>query len=75
MERGDSGSETIPKAQGLTEGRAEVRYNQLRSYRDVWLERARRSSRLTDPFLIPESDEILTEAAQEQRLPYNGIGA
>lgn len=75
MERGDSGSNSMPEIRGLTKGRAEARYEQLRTYRDVWLERARRASRLTIPFLIPESDEILTEAAQEQTLPYNGIGA
>jgi hypothetical protein len=75
MERGDSGVDSISEIQGLKKGRAEVRYNQLRTYRDVWLERARRASRLTIPFLIPESDEILVEAAREQELPWNGIGA
>jgi hypothetical protein len=75
MERGDSGGDSLPEIQGLKRGRAEIRYTQLRSYRDVWLERARRSSRLTIPFLIPESDEILMEAAREQGLPWNGLGA
>ena len=75
MERGDSGVDSISEIQGLKKGRAEVRYNQLRTYRDTWLERARRAARLTIPSLIPDSDEILTEAAQEQQLPYNGIGA
>jgi hypothetical protein len=75
MERGDSGGELLPEIQGLKRGRAEIRYTQLRGYRDVWLERARRSSRLTIPFLIPETDEILMEAAREQALPWNGLGA
>ena len=75
MERGDSGSDSMPEIKGLKAGKAEKRYDQLKTYRDVWLERARRASRLTIPWLIPESDELLTESAQEQALPYNGIGA
>jgi hypothetical protein len=73
MERG--ASDIYPELQGLTRGKAQRRYNQLRGYRDVWLERARRSSRLTLPYLIPPGDEILVEQTQEQPLPWSGIGA
>lgn len=75
MERGTGEIVVSPEGQGIQRGAAQRRYNQLRGYRDAWLERARRSATLTLPYLIPPSDEILTETTDEQPHPWSGIGA
>ena len=75
MERGTGDIVVSPESQGLQRGTAQRRYNQLRGYRDSWLERARRSARLTLPYLIPPSDELLPETTEEQPHPWSGIGA
>jgi hypothetical protein len=75
MERGTGEIVVSPESQGLQRGKAQQRYNQLRGYRDSWLGRARRSAKLTLPYLIPPSDEILPETTEEQPHPWSGIGA
>jgi len=75
MERGEGEVVVSPESQGLQRGTAQRRYNQLRGYRDSWLERARRSATLTLPYLIPPSDDVLPETAEEQPHPWSGIGA
>jgi Bacteriophage head to tail connecting protein len=75
MERGTGEIVVSPESQGLQRGRAQQRYNQLRGYRDSWLDRARRSAKLTLPYLIPPSDEVLPETTEEQPHPWSGIGA
>jgi len=54
-------------------GSARQRYQQLRGHRDPWLERARRASRLTLPYLIPDDGDT-TVQHRELDLPWSGIG-
>ena len=82
MERGEGQAEPnqLPEDErkGLERGIAERRYNQLRGHRDTWLERARRASEITLPYLIPAQDMAGEgEQAQSDRLdmPWSGIGA
>lgn len=76
MERGEGeiNLQQLPEGK-LERGIAERRYNQLRSSRDTWLERARRASRITLPYLIPNQD-VQAEQSQQQELdlPWSGIG-
>jgi hypothetical protein len=54
---------------------AKQRYEQLRGDRDYYLDRARSSSRLTLPYLIPTSNDPGRENKDVFTLPWNGIGA
>ena len=54
---------------------AQSRYEQLRSDRDYYLDRARTSSRLTLPYLIPEGNEPTPGHKESYPVPWNGIGA
>jgi hypothetical protein len=54
---------------------AEARYRALQPDRDNYLSRARSSSRLTVPYLIPSSNEPVRESNETFVLPWNGIGA
>lgn len=54
---------------------AKKRYEQLRSDRDYYLDRARAASRLTLPYLIPRSNEPTRENKDVFTLPWNGVGA
>jgi hypothetical protein len=51
------------------------RYEQLRGDRDYYLDRARSSSRLTLPYLIPRSNDPGRGNKDVFTLPWNGIGA
>jgi hypothetical protein len=53
---------------------AAARYSALASIRDDWVNRARIAGRLTLPYLIPENDDDGDGAAEQYRLPWNGIG-
>jgi hypothetical protein len=48
------------------------RYEQLESHREVFLERARESSKLTIPYLVPEDS---SGSSTRFATPYQGIGA
>ena len=54
---------------------AASRYEALRSDRDYYLDRARTASRLTIPYLIPESNEPTPGNKESYPVPWNGIGA
>ena len=54
---------------------AASRYEALRSDRDYYLDRARTSSRLTIPYLIPDSNEPTAGTKESYPVPWNGIGA
>jgi hypothetical protein len=62
-----------PDGTELEPGTARQRYQQLRGHRDPWLERARRASRLTLPYLIPDDGDT-TVQHRELDLPWSGIG-
>jgi hypothetical protein len=56
-------------------GPAERRYEQLRQTRDLFLDQARRSCRLTLPWLVPDSNDPDRHThADTYPLPWNGIG-
>ena len=75
MDRGESESEQLrSEAPKLKPGKGRQRYEQLRSYRDAWLQRAQRASRLTLPYLIPDSAEGMQDQSQELAMPWSGIG-
>lgn len=63
-----------PEGQQLKPGKGRQRYQQLRGHRDTWLDRARRASRLTLPYLIPDDGEGTQDQAEELPLPWSGIG-
>ena len=54
---------------------AQRRYEQLRSDRDYYLDRARACSRLTLPYLIPTNTEPTPGSKETYPVPWNGIGA
>lgn len=54
---------------------AASRYENLRSDRDYYLDRARTASRLTIPYLIPDSNEPTPGSRESYPVPWNGIGA
>lgn len=54
---------------------AERRYEQLRSDRDYYLDRARTCSRLTLPYLVPTNSEPVQGSKDIYPVPWNGIGA
>ena len=54
---------------------AQTRYEQLRSDRDYYLDRARACSRLTLPYLIPTNTEPTPGSKETYPVPWNGIGA
>lgn len=54
---------------------AQTRYEQLRSDRDYYLDRARVCARLTLPYLIPTNTEPTTGNKESYPVPWNGIGA
>ena len=54
---------------------AQTRYEQLRSDRDYYLDRARACSRLTLPYLIPTNTEPTPQSKETYPVPWNGIGA
>ena len=54
---------------------AEQRYRALESDRNYYLDRARRSAKLTIPYLIPTSNEPTPNNRETYALPWNGIGA
>lgn len=54
---------------------AELRYRQLESDRNYYLDRARTSARLTIPYLIPISNEPTAQNKETYPVPWNGIGA
>jgi hypothetical protein len=54
---------------------AEQRYRALESDRNYYLDRARRSAKLTIPYLIPTSNEPTPNNRESYALPWNGIGA
>jgi len=58
-----------------TQGPAEQRYEKLRSDRDRWLTRARRSCRLTLPWLVPAANDPDQGQPETYPLPWNDIGA
>ena len=58
-----------------TQGPAEQRYEKLRSDRDRWLARARRSCRLTLPWLVPAANDPDQGQPETYPLPWNDIGA
>lgn len=58
-----------------TQGPAEQRYERLRSDRDRWLDRARRSCRLTLPWLVPAANDPNQGQPDTYPLPWNDIGA
>lgn len=51
---------------------AASRYSALESYRDVYLERARDSAKLTIPALVPHNTDI---KAEKLKTPWQGLGA
>jgi hypothetical protein len=57
------------------QGPAEQRYEKLRSDRDIWLSRARRSCRLTLPWLVPAANDPDQGQPETYPLPWNDIGA
>jgi hypothetical protein len=57
-----------------TQGPAEQLYEKLRSDRDLWLSRARRSCRLTLPWLVPAANDPDQGQPETYPLPWNGIG-
>ena len=57
------------------QGPAEQRYERLRSDRDIWLSRARRSCRLTLPWLVPAANDPDQGQPETYPLPWNDIGA
>lgn len=57
-----------------TQGPAEQRYEKLRPDRDRWLSRARRSCRLTLPWLVPAANDPDQGQPETYPLPWNGIG-
>ena len=54
---------------------AEKCYRRLQSDRDHYLDRARVASRLTIPYLIPETNEPTAQTKESYAVPWNGIGA
>ena len=54
---------------------AEQRYRALESDRNYYLDRARKSAKLTIPYLIPTSNEPTPQNREVYALPWNGIGA
>ena len=54
---------------------AQTRYEQLRSDRDYYLDRARACARLTLPYLIPTNTEPTPGSKETYPVPWNGIGA
>ncbi len=56
-------------------GPAEQRYEQLRQDRDLYLDRGRRSCRLTLPYLVPASNDPDHSHHEQYPLPWSGIGA
>ena len=54
---------------------AQTRYEQLRSDRDYYLDRARTCARLTLPYLIPTNSEPVQGDKTTYPVPWNGIGA
>ena len=54
---------------------AQTRYEQLRSDRDYYLDRARACARLTLPYLIPTNTEPVPGNKEAYPVPWNGIGA
>lgn len=57
-----------------TQGPAEQLYEKLRSDRDLWLSRARRSCRLTLPWLVPAANDPGQGQPEDYPLPWNDIG-
>lgn len=58
-----------------SQSKAEMRYEQLRSDRDYYLDRARTCSRLTLPYLVPTNTEPTSGNKELYPVPWNGIGA
>tara|TARA_R100000781_G_scaffold110636_1_gene76215 strand:- start:4843 stop:6480 length:1638 start_codon:yes stop_codon:yes gene_type:complete len=56
-------------------GTAEQRYRQGEGDRNYFLERARTSSRLTLPYLVPASNDTRPNNKDTYPVPWNGIGA
>ena len=54
---------------------AQARYSELESDRNNYLERARVSSRLTLPWLVPSSNSPDSKNMDSYPVPWNGIGA
>ena len=54
---------------------AQQRYSTLEGDRNYYLERARTSSRLTIPYLIPQGNEPTAGTRESYPVPWNGIGA
>jgi hypothetical protein len=54
---------------------AQARYGDLQGTRDYFLSRARASSRLTLPYLIPTANEPTPNTNEAYPVPWNGIGA
>ena len=79
MERGEGEVSLLSpgelEGKKLEPGIAERRYNQLRNRRDTWLDRARRASAITLPYLIPLQDQQVEQAQTDQLdMPWSGIG-